>query len=408
METLKPELVSPAGDWSSLYSAVEAGCDAVYFGTKGMNMRAAAGNFDLLELKKVMRSLHEKSVKGYLTINTIAFDREMDKAKRILDEARSCGVDAVILWDMGILRLAAETGLDIHLSTQASVSNMEAVRFYASLGVKRIVLARECTLEDIRGIIKGIRDEGLGVSLETFIHGAMCVSISGRCFMSQEIFGRSANRGECLQPCRREYFIIDPDDKCRYLLGRDYVLSPRDLCTVAFIDELIEAGIGAFKIEGRMRPPEYVGAVTSSYRKAIDAYYDGKLDAVLKSELEAGLESVYNREFSEGFFRGTAPEDLGAWKGTSGHEKIFLGKVVKFYGRINVAEIKVTTRDLRRGDEIMIYGKNTPASFTTAEELQIEHESVEVACQGQSVGVKLPFSARPNDKVFILRPKQAV
>jgi len=309
MKIIPPELVSPAGDWTSLLTAVENGADSVYFGIQGLNMRNLAGNFQVSELKKIMHYLHRHHKKGYLALNVIVYDQDIRQVERILKAAKAAQVDAVILWDMAVMSLAKKIGLRVHLSTQASVANSAALKFYHSLSVRRVVLARECTLADIRQITRTLKRGRIKCEIETFVHGAMCVSISGRCFLSQEAFGKSANRGECHQPCRREYLIREADGDNEYLLGQDYVLSPKDLCAIELVDDLIRAGVRSFKIEGRMRSPEYIKVVTRAYRRAIDAFANGKLTDQLKQEFKAELASVYNRGFSTGFFFGTpAPE----------------------------------------------------------------------------------------------------
>lgn len=402
-----PELLSPAGNWSSLRSAVKSGCDAVYFGIKGLNMRDSAGNFDILEMNKVMELLHGLGKKGFLALNVILYEKEIEKARKILERAAASGVDGVILWDMAVLNMARDLGLEIHLSTQASVSNFEAVKYFSSLGVKRIVLARECTLGDIRSIKQKMTEEKIGCELETFIHGAMCVSVSGRCFLSQHTFGRSANRGECLQPCRREFMVTDVDEEARYILQQDRVLSPRDLCALPFIEKLIEAGVDSFKIEGRMRPPEYVSIVTRVYRTALDAYLSGNLTDKLKGGLMGDLEKTFNRGFEEGFFFGE-PGELGRDMQERDYEKVFLGEVLKYYNKINVAEIQLKHGGLSVGDEILIYGKTTPAAFAVVEEMEIRHSKVESVEKGNEVGLKLPFTVRPKDKVFLWRKEKYV
>lgn len=394
-----PELISPAGDWSSVQSAIAAGADSVYFGVKGLNMRNSASNFDMLEMKKLMDMLHLAGKKGYLTLNVVLYNRDIDKAKKILDEAVSAGVDAVVLWDMAAMSLARERGISVHISTQAGISNFTALKEYASMGAEKVVLARECGLEDIREIVSRIEEEGINCGIETFIHGAMCVSISGRCFLSQHTFSKSANRGECLQPCRREFLIVDEDKECEYILGKDYILSPKDLCTIGFIDELIEAGIHAFKIEGRMRSPEYVKAVTSAYRKAIDMYSEGKLTSGVKEELLVGLAATFNRGFSEGFYHGV-PDDTGG-VAAGDYEKIYVGEVIKFYKKIKVAEILVNTRGLRKGQKILISGKSTGAQFAVINQMEIDHKSVDEVKKGERVGINLPFDVRARDKVFL-------
>jgi len=404
MNKEKPELIAPAGSWASLASAVRSGADAVYFGVKNINMRHSAENFDILEIKKVMEYLHGKKVNGYLALNVSVYDSEIRKVKKILREAKKSKVDAVILSDAAVFKEAKELDLKIHLSTQANVSNFEAVKFFASLGAERIVLARECTLKDIENIIRKIRKEKINCKVETFIHGAMCVSISGRCFLSHHSFSKSANRGACLQPCRREFVITDPEDeKVRYVLGKDYVLSPKDLCTIDFIDRLMTSDISAFKIEGRMRPPEYVRVVTSVYRRAIDAFGEKKLDKKLTEELRQKLTQTFNRGFEDGFYF-AKPGELGA-RPESAYKKVYIGKVRKFYRRIMVAEVIVMSGKLVLDDELLITGKKTPAGFLKVSKMEIKHKAVDSCRKGEAVGIKLPFIARRNDKVFIWKPK---
>ncbi len=399
MNVKKPELVAPSGGWSALESAVRAGADAVYFGIRGINMRQGASNFDILEMSKVMDRLHAEGKKGYLALNVLIYNNELGKIEKILRTAKETGVDAVVLWDMAALSIARELGLKTHLSTQASVSNFEALKLYSALGVERIVLARECTLKDIKKITSRIAEEKINCKVEAFIHGALCVSVSGRCFLSQDTFSKSANRGECIQPCRREFVIKDVDGECEYILGRDHILSPKDLCTLNIIDKLITSGISAFKIEGRIRPPEYVSVVTSVYRAAIDAFFDENLDQKLKENLLGKLKKSFNRGFSEGFYEGR-PYDLGGTVQKE-YEKVYLGEVRKFYKKIGVAEIMVLNGSLKSGQKILITGRKTPAGFTEVSGMEIDHEVVEHVPKGNAVGVKVPFVVRPKDKVFL-------
>jgi putative protease len=274
MKIKKPELLSPVQDLVSLKAAIDAGCDAVYFGVKGLNMRAGAKNFDTKDIKKIVSIAHKNKVRAYLALNVIVYDDELAKVKKILGEAKKNKIDAVICWDLSVLELCNRLKIPIHLSTQASVTNLESLRsYYKKFKIKRAVLARELSLEQIKGIIKKIKKNKLKVEIETFVHGAMCVSVSGRCFLSQEVFNKSANRGECLQPCRRKYIIKDSEEKHEFLIGEDYVLSPKDLCTIEILDKLVDAGIDSFKIEGRNRSAEYVKVVTEVYRQAIDAIF---------------------------------------------------------------------------------------------------------------------------------------
>ncbi|MBU2043790.1 MAG: U32 family peptidase [Candidatus Omnitrophica bacterium] len=400
----KPELTSPAGDWCSLHTAIEAGADSIYFGVKGLNMRNLALNFDLLEIKKVVKVLHQHKKRAYLALNVIVYNNEIDKIKKILSEAKKSKIDGVILWDMAVFSLAKKMGLKVHLSTQASVSNFLALKKYAALGVKRAVLARECSLNDIKQIAKKIKKAKLNCQLEAFIHGAMCVSISGRCFLSEYSFAKSANRGECLQPCRRKFLITDLEKESEYILGQDYLLSPKDLCTIDFIDQLIQAGVDAFKIEGRNRSPEYVRVVTSVYRRAIEAYFSNQLTDQLKKQLKAELSCVYNRGFSSGFYLGR-PKDWKARRLEHSHEKVYVGEVLKFYKQIKVAELWVRDHSLKKGDDIVCLGKNTPANFATVSDIQINHSFVDQLKKGEKGGIKLPFILKPGDKVFLWKKK---
>ncbi len=402
----KPELMAPAGDWPSLVSAVDSGADAVYFGSKQMNMRAAAENFDILELSKVMRYLHERGRKGYLALNTIIYDRELPAAERLLRQAGKAGVDGVIAWDMSVVVMAQKFKIPVHLSTQASVSNFSAVKYYARAGINRIVLARECSLADVKAITDRIRKSRLDCGIEVFIHGALCVSISGRCYFSGHFFGESANRGKCFQPCRREFLIKDAARGDEYILGKDYVLSAKDLCTIDFIDKLIDSGACAFKIEGRMRSPEYSSIVTSVYRRAIDAYFEGRLTVKLKKTLRGELEKVFSRGFETGLYLGR-PKDIGSSKGAHGYEKIYAGEVTNYYSRIGVAEVRLSNSGISTGDQILVFGKTTPASFFFVSELQVEHKAVVRARKGELAGIKLGKSVRPKDKLFLVRNKPA-
>jgi len=404
MKYKKPELISPAGDWCALNTAIESGADAVYFGIKNLNMRHWAGNFDMLELGKIMSVIHDSGRKGYLALNTIIYDGDKAKTKKILDKSKKAGVDAIILWDMAVLREAKARDLKVHLSTQVSVANFTALKFYHSLGVKRIVLARECSLTDIKEIIRNVKNEKLNCEIEVFVHGALCVSISGRCFLSHHSFSKSANRGMCLQPCRREFLIKDTRGDKEYILGKDYVLSTRDLCTVEFIDELIKSGISAFKIEGRMRSAEYAGEVTSVYREAIDDFFRGKLNLERKKAFKKRLSLTYNRGFTDGFFL-SEPNDTGSCEGTSAYNKFYMGQVVNFYNKINVAEVLLTNENLKKGQNILIFGKTTPARTTIVNEMHKEHSFVDYVKKGERVGIKLPFKVRRNDKVFLYELK---
>jgi len=400
----KTELLCPAGDWPSLLTAIDCGADSVYFGVKGLNMREMAHNFEPQELLKVMNTLHAQNRKGYLALNIIVMDHELLKVQDILEQAKEAGIDGVILWDLAVFSLARKLRIPVHVSTQASVSNFEALRFYHGMGARRIVLARECTLEQIRAISQRLKTKKLRCEIEAFVHGAMCLSISGRCFMSLYTHGTSANRGQCYQPCRREYQIIDPQQGEAYVVGKDYVLSPKDLCTIDFIDQMIEAGITSFKIEGRTRSPEYLKVVATVYRQAIDLYFEGRLTLEKKEELRLELSKVYNRGFHGGFYFGEPDAEPSRGLEHQYH-KIYLGIVKKIYPKIQVAEILLHNGPLAKGDSIVVFGPQTPTEMIKIDEIQRDHQSIERGEKGELIGLKLPFSVRPKDKIFLWQEK---
>ncbi|MEA2034854.1 MAG: peptidase U32 family protein [Euryarchaeota archaeon] len=396
----KTELLAPAGDWSCLKTAVENGADAVYFGIKNMNMRDNAGNFEINELPVIMRYLSENNKKGYLALNTIFYNSELEKLEKIIAVAKTAKVDAIICWDMAVFNLAKKAGMQVHISTQASVSNYQAFKFYSDLGAERIILARECSLADISEISRLARCDGLNCEIETFVHGAMCVSLSGRCFLSADTFSKSANRGQCLQPCRRLYKITDIEEEDNeYILGHNFVLSPKDLCSVDILPELIEAGIISFKIEGRIRPPEYVKTTVSCYRKALDSIDSGDYNPRLIACLKEELAKTYNRGFSSGFYKGLEKDWISRGPGTK-ESKTYCGEVVNYYKKIQVAEFLIRAGGLKIGDKILIYGKRTSAQNSVITEIQINHRSVQSVGKGERCGIKIPFTVRPNDKIF--------
>ncbi len=393
----KPELLSPVSDFTSLNAAIQSGADAVYFGLKKLNMRATAKNFKTTELKKVTEICHKNKVRAFLTLNTIIYDNEINELKKILKLVKQAKVDAIICWDPSVIKEAKKLNLEIHLSTQASVSNTESAKFYKSFGVKRIVLARELSLEQIKKIKKQSK-----IEVECFIHGAMCVSISGRCFLSQFTFGRSANRGDCLQPCRRTYTIQDNEENFKYNLKNNNILSPSDLCTLEFIEKLIEAKIDAFKIEGRARSPEYVATVTKVYRTAIDAYFKKQLTKELKQNLLIQLKEVYNRGFGKGFYLGKPINELVSSDSKSTKKKIYTGYILNYYSKPQVAEILLEAGNLKLGDKIIIQGATTGSIEQTITSMQINHKEIQSVTKGQRLGLKTNNLVRRNDKIYLI------
>ncbi len=407
MKTInKPELLSPIQDYTSLTAAIENGADAVFFGIKGFNMRAGAKNFTEKDLKKIAKIAHKSNVKAYLAINIIIYENEIKRVTELLKKVKEAKIDAIICWDLSVIQIARKLGIEIHISTQASIANSMSAEFYRKIGAKRVVLARECSLEQIKEIKKHTK-----VEIEVFIHGAMCVSVSGRCFMSQFLYGKSANRGECQQPCRRKYLIKQIDGEKELELGEDYVMSPRDLCTINFIEKIIDSGVCSLKIEGRNRSPEYVAVVTKSYRTIIDFIFSEKKRgkefyeklASLKEELSKNLETVYHRGQSSGFYLG---KPMNEWVDAEGNKaterKIQIGKVVDYYKKIGVAEVLISNGSIKIGTTLLFQGPTTGSKREKIEFLEIDHNSIKKATKGQTVGVKINSLVRKNDEVYMV------
>ncbi len=400
----KPELMAPAGNKTMLTAVVNAGADAVYFGVEKLNMRAKASNFRTENLPELTSFCKERNVKTYLTLNTIIYEEELQQLREIVRKAKEAGVDRIICWDFSVVQVCKDLEMPFCISTQGSVSNSLAAGFYKDLGAERIVLARECSLEDIKNV-RALTD----LEIEVFIHGAMCIAVSGRCFMSHHLFDKSANRGECIQPCRREYEVYDPTIGKSMIVGEDYILSPEDLCTIDFIDQLIEAGIDSFKIEGRKRSPEYAAAVTAAYRKAIDLYYEGKLTQEIKSELVKELEKVFNRGFSTGFYFNNpgSEEYAGIYGSRANTRKEFLGRVVNYYKQSGVVYISIESGTLKEGDEIYIMGETTGVIEIKAENfLNDDGNKVTSVSKGGKVTIKCQELVRPRDAVYLIKPVQ--
>lgn len=398
----KPELLAPVSNFAMLQSAINAGADAVYFGIKGQNMRLKAGNFELKDLKKVVDTCHKnkiKKIKAYLALNVIIYDEEISAVKKILNAAKKAKVDAVIAWDFSVIAEAKKLKIPLHISTQASISNTQAAKFVKSLGAERIVLARELNLKQIKDIKKNAK-----IQVETFVHGAMCVSISGRCFLSQFTYGQSANKGVCLQPCRRTYHVKDKEDGFEFEVGNDYILSPKDLSALPFLDKLIAAGIDSFKIEGRQKSAEYVHVVIKAYREAIDACMEGTFNKKLVDRLNTDIARVYNRGFSSGFFMG---KPIDQWSGVYGskatEKKVHLGKIVNFFKKHNVAEVNIEANArLDVGDEIYIIGPTTGTIRQKIDEMWWDDKRLAKAKQGDSFTIKTTGIVRKNDQVYLI------
>jgi len=395
----RPELMAPAGDWTMLRTAVNEGADAVYFGVEKLNMRAKAKNFSIEDLSEITRFCKSNKVKTYLTLNTIVFEDELREAEEIITESKKTGVDRIICWDLAVAELCSKQEFPFCISTQGSVSNSLAASAYKKLGAVRIVLARECSLEEIKKI-----RANTDLELEAFVHGAMCIAVSGRCFMSHHLFEQSANRGECIQPCRREYEVYDTATEKSLLIGEDYVLSPKDLCTIEFIDQLIEAQIDSFKIEGRKRSPEYVARTVSAYRKAIDLYYEKKLTEKKKKELLRELESVYNRGFSTGFYFGKpSSEDYAGLNGSKATtRKVYVGKVLNYFKKRTAAHVLIESGRIKLNDKLLIIGETTGVIEMKLNELSVNDEPARSAEKGNEVTFISQELVRKNDKVYLI------
>jgi putative protease len=395
----KPELMAPAGDWTMLRAAVSNGADAVYFGLDKLNMRAKASNFTIEQLPEIISFCKEHKVKTYLTLNTIVFEEELAELEQIIIAAKQNGVDRIICSDLAVADLCHKHDFPFCISTQSSVSNSLAADVYKRMGAVRIVLARECSLDEI----KKIRAK-TDLEIEAFVHGAMCIAVSGRCFMSHHLFCKSANRGECIQPCRREYEVYDTAIDKSLIIGKDYIMSPQDLCTIEFIDQLIEAGIDSFKIEGRKRAPEYVAKAVSVYRQAIDLYFDGNLTKEKKKELLTELEKVYNRGFSSGFYFDipSSEEYAGVEGSKATTRKSYVGKVLNYYKEIEVAHILMESGQIKIDDEILIMGETTGVLNIKLGKFTVNDIENPIAIRGDEITLKVPSLVRRNDKVYLI------
>ncbi len=411
---MKPELLAPVGDWETLAAAIKAGADSVYFGIKWINMRSAsARNFSIDELNKLMKELHKNKVKGYLTLNTLIYDHELKKVERILDEVKKTKVDAVIATDMAIIQICNERDIEVHTSTQLSTSNYEAIKFFSKFA-PRIVLARECTIDQIKEMKKKIKKDKLNyngreIELETFVHGSLCVAYSGRCFMSQFHNRLSANRGQCLQECRRRYNVTDVKDSRReFILEGEYVMSPKDLCALPILDKLVESGIDVFKIEGRAKGPEYVYEVTKAYRNAIDLIDKKKFTRKEMINLVNKLHKVFNRNFSTNFFLGTPTNDSWAkfYGSIAEEKKTKLGKVTQFFPKLKVVAIKIEeNKKLKIGDEVCFIGPTTGYYKTKIKEMRLEDKKIKKAKKSDEISFKVKEKLRNVDKVYLIEKR---
>ena len=408
----KTELLAPAGCFPSLQAGIKAGADAVYFGVAQLNMRARARrSFQLSDIGEILNICHENRVKGYLTLNTLLYDYDANAARKILEAGKENNVDAVILADMAAVQMANELGLEVHLSTQLSISNYETVKFYAPL-CERIVLARELNLKMIKHIHEQMLEadlrgkSGRPMELEAFAHGALCIAVSGRCGMSLHTSNASASRGACEQNCRKEYIVTDKETGQQLEIDNNFVMSPNDISTIDFLDQVLDAGIHTLKIEGRGRSPEYVDSVIRSYRKAIDALNDDRYTQELVEGLQGGLEKVYNRGHSDGYYLGRKQGWSQTYGSKATRQKIEVGKVSNFFNRVHVAEITATNGEHKIGGEYTIIGENTGVVSGVVEEIRVDEQAVE-GVKGHCVfSIKVQDKVRRGDRLYLMKVMQ--
>lgn len=403
------EIMAPVGSPECLVAALQAGADSIYFGIENLNMRAhSAGTFTIDDLKEMARTCAAHGVKSYLTVNTIIYGEDLPLMRTILDAAREAGISAVIASDVAVMEYCNRIGQEVHLSTQLNISNIEALRFYARFA-DVVVLARELNMQQVGEIYRGIVEQGIcgpsgqPIRIEMFCHGALCMAVSGKCYLSLNNTGRSANRGACMQICRRGYIVKDRETDIELEVDNKYIMSPKDLKTIRFIDRMMEAGVRVFKIEGRARGPEYVHTVVSCYREAIQSVVDGTFTEEKKDEWDERLARVFNRGFWDGYYQG---QFMGEWTKTYGssatEKKVYVGKGVKYFSNIGVAEFVVEASELNVGDRLLITGPTTGALFLDAEEIRYELQPVQTARKGMHISLKVPDKVRPSDKLYKL------
>jgi len=401
------ELMAPVGSLESLTAAIEGGANAVYFGMGRLNMRSRSSiNFSPDEVKEIVKICHDNNVKAYLTLNVVVYDNEIEEIKKIINYASEIGLDAIIASDISVIKYANEKNIEVHISTQVNISNLEAVKFYAKFA-DVIVLARELNLEQIKYISEKIKEENICgpsgnlIKLELFIHGALCMSISGKCYLSLHNHNYSANRGECLQDCRRAYIVIDKENKFELEIDNEYIMSPKDLCTIHFINKIIEAGIKIFKIEGRARSPEYVYIVTKCYREAIESYFNGTYSQEKIEYWRKELSKVFNRGFWDGYYLG---QKLGEWSHIYGSNatmlKIYAAKCTNYYKNIGVAEFLCEASEINRGEKALIIGPTTGVKEIILNNIVVENVYVDKVKKGEKFTMSLPFVIRRSDKLF--------
>jgi putative protease len=401
------EIMAPAGSWESLQAAIQGGANSIYFGIEQLNMRArASNNFTLENLVEIANLCNEKGIKSYITLNTIIYDHDLTLMKKIVDTAKESKITAIIASDQAVISYSSSVKMEVHISTQCNVTNLETVRFYSHFA-DVIVLSRELSLVQVKEITKGIAKEcikgpsGNLVQIEIFAHGALCVAVSGKCYMSLHTANSSANRGACTQNCRKTYSVTDKETGHEFAIDNEYIMSPKDLCTIGFLDQVLDAGITVLKLEGRGRSPEYVKTTTQCYREASNLYLEGSYSEEKVKKWMSKLEAVYNRGFWDGYYLG---QPLGEWSGISGSKstkkKIYVSQTSRYYPKLGVAEFDLVTGTLKKGDTILITGKITGVFETTVDEIHLNRKLVKKVKKGDHFTLKLDESVRVGDRLY--------
>ncbi|MBQ2951153.1 MAG: U32 family peptidase [Prevotella sp.] len=403
------EIMAPVGSRESLAAAIQAGADSVYFGIGQLNMRSHSANpFTIDDLREIAQTCNEKGIKTYLTVNTIIYGEDIETMHEIVDAAKEAGISAIIASDVAVMTYCQKVGQEVHLSTQLNISNIEALKFYAQFA-DVVVLARELNMEQVAEIYRQIVEQnicgpsGEQIRIEMFCHGALCMAISGKCYMSLHEANRSANRGGCVQICRRSYTATDNETGHQLEIDNKYIMSPKDLKTIRFIDRMMKSGVRVMKIEGRARGAEYVYTVVKAYKEAIQSVIDGTFTDEKKDEWDAQLATVFNRGFWDGYYQG---QTMGEWNKNYGsnatEKKVYVGKGIKYFSKLGVAEFAIEASEINVGDKLLITGPTTGVMYLDAKEIRYDLKPVETAKQGWRVSIPVPDKVRPSDKLFKL------